>query len=49
MVAVMAPRAGKTTALAVPTILNAPGAVVATSNKPDLWASTAAPAGLGHR
>ncbi|SBW18275.1 hypothetical protein FDG2_0599 [Candidatus Protofrankia californiensis] len=41
-VAVMAPRAGKTTALAVPVILDAPGAVVATANKADLWATTAA-------
>jgi type IV secretory pathway TraG/TraD family ATPase VirD4 len=41
LLAVMAPRTGKTTALSVPTILNAPGAVVATSNKSDLWAATA--------
>jgi type IV secretory pathway TraG/TraD family ATPase VirD4 len=40
LLAVMAPRAGKTTALAVPAILDAPGAVVATSNKADLWATT---------
>jgi len=40
--AVMAPRAGKTTSLAVPIVLQAPGAVVATSNKADLWAATAA-------
>jgi type IV secretory pathway TraG/TraD family ATPase VirD4 len=40
VLAVMAPRAGKTTALAVPSILEAPGAVVATSNKADLWAAT---------
>jgi type IV secretory pathway TraG/TraD family ATPase VirD4 len=40
VLAVMAPRAGKTTALAVPAILEAPGAVVATSNKADLWAAT---------
>ncbi|RJK96120.1 conjugal transfer protein TraG [Vallicoccus soli] len=40
--AVMAPRAGKTTSLAVPAVLDAPGAVVATSNKADLWAATAA-------
>jgi len=39
--AVMAPRAGKTTALATPTILHAPGPVIATSNKADLWATTA--------
>jgi type IV secretory pathway TraG/TraD family ATPase VirD4 len=42
LLAVMAPRAGKTTALAVPAILGAPGAVIATSNKSDLWAATAA-------
>ena len=40
LLAVMAPRAGKTTALAVPAILDAPGAVVATSNKADLWTTT---------
>ena len=40
LLAVMAPRAGKTTALAVPAVLDAPGAVVATSNKADLWAAT---------
>ncbi|MFF5217845.1 type IV secretory system conjugative DNA transfer family protein [Micromonospora sp. NPDC000442] len=42
VLAVMAPRAGKTTALAVQSILNAPGPALATSNKPDLWATTAA-------
>ena len=41
VLAVMAPRAGKTTALAVPAVLDAPGPVVATSNKPDLWATCA--------
>lgn len=40
ILAVMAPRAGKTTALAVPAILDAPGPVVATSNKADLWATS---------
>jgi type IV secretory pathway TraG/TraD family ATPase VirD4 len=40
LLAVMAPRAGKTTALAVPPILQAPGPVIATSNKADLWAAT---------
>ena len=40
VLAVMAPRAGKTTALAIPAILAAPGPVVATSNKSDLWAAT---------
>jgi type IV secretory pathway TraG/TraD family ATPase VirD4 len=43
LLAVMAPRAGKTTALAVPAILDAPGAVIATSNKADLWMATAEP------
>jgi hypothetical protein len=42
IVAVMAPRGGKTTALSVPFVLSAPGAVIATSNKADLWAATAA-------
>jgi type IV secretory pathway TraG/TraD family ATPase VirD4 len=42
VIAVMAPRAGKTTALTAPGILDAPGAVVATSNKPDVWTTTAA-------
>lgn len=41
LLAVMAPRAGKTTALAVPPILDAPGPVLATSNRADLWAATA--------
>ncbi|HEX2806483.1 MAG TPA: TraM recognition domain-containing protein [Kineosporiaceae bacterium] len=41
ILAVMAPRTGKTTCLAVPTILQAPSWVVATSNKADLWAATA--------
>jgi type IV secretory pathway TraG/TraD family ATPase VirD4 len=39
--AFMAPRSGKTTALSIPYVLSAPGAVVATSNKADLWAATA--------
>jgi type IV secretory pathway TraG/TraD family ATPase VirD4 len=38
----MAPRAGKTTSLAVPAVLSAPGSVLATSNKPDLWTATSA-------
>ena len=38
----MAPRSGKTTAMGVPYVLSAPGAVVATSIKADLWAATAA-------
>ncbi len=37
----MAPRSGKTTALSIPYVLSAPGAVVATSTKADLWAATA--------
>ena len=41
LLAVMAPRAGKTTSLAVPPILDAPGPVLATSNRSDLWAATA--------
>ena len=40
VVAFMAPRSGKTTALAIPFVLSAPGAVIATSNKSDLWAAT---------
>lgn len=40
LLAVMAPRAGKTTALAVPPIIEAPGAVLATSNRSDVWAAT---------
>ena len=40
LLAVMAPRAGKTTALAVPPILDAPGPVLATSNRADVWAAT---------
>jgi type IV secretory pathway TraG/TraD family ATPase VirD4 len=41
LVAFMAPRSGKTTVLAIPYTLSAPGAVIATSNKADLWAATA--------
>ncbi len=41
IVAFMAPRSGKTTALAVPYVLSAPGPVVATSVRADLWAATA--------
>ena len=36
----MAPRSGKTTTLAVPHILSAPGPVAATSVRADLWAAT---------
>ena len=42
IVAVMAPRSGKTTALTTPVMLDAPGAVLATSNKPDVWTTTIA-------
>jgi type IV secretory pathway TraG/TraD family ATPase VirD4 len=38
---VMAPRAGKTTAFAIPVILDAPGPVLATSNKADLFTDSA--------
>lgn len=38
----MGPRSNKTSAVAVPRILSAPGAVVSTSNKPDLWILTSA-------
>ncbi len=41
LLAVMAPRSGKTTSLAVPAALAAPGPVVLTSNKTDAWAATA--------
>ena len=40
-VAIMAPRSGKTTTLAVPITLAAPGAVVLTSNKTEGWKETA--------
>jgi type IV secretory pathway TraG/TraD family ATPase VirD4 len=40
---VMGPRAGKTTSAAVPAVLDAPGAVVATSNKRDLCDATRDP------
>lgn len=36
----MGPRSNKTSAVAVPRVLEAPGPVVATSNKPDLWMLT---------
>jgi type IV secretory pathway TraG/TraD family ATPase VirD4 len=41
IIAFMAPRSGKTTAIGVPCVLSAPGPVVATSIKADLWAATA--------
>src|SRR5690606_29381206 len=40
VLAIMAPRAGKTTSLAIPYILGAPGPVIATSNKRDLFDAT---------
>ena len=40
IIAVMAPRSGKTTALAIPYVLSAPGPVAATSVRADLWAAT---------
>ncbi|HXL87662.1 MAG TPA: TraM recognition domain-containing protein [Streptosporangiaceae bacterium] len=42
LVSVMAPRSGKTTTAGIPFTLSAPGAVIATSNKADVWAATAA-------
>ena len=41
LLAFMGPRSGKTTSLGIPYVLSAPGAVIATSNKADLWAATA--------
>ena len=41
VLAYMAPRAGKTTALAIPYVVDAPGPALATSNKGDVWAATA--------
>jgi type IV secretory pathway TraG/TraD family ATPase VirD4 len=38
----MGPRTGKTTTQTIPYVLSAPGPVIATSNKADLWAATAA-------
>ena len=43
LVAFMGPRSGKTTSLGIPYVLSAPGPVIATSNKADLWAATAEP------
>jgi type IV secretory pathway TraG/TraD family ATPase VirD4 len=42
VLAFMAPRSGKSTALAIPAVLSAPGGAIATSNKADVWAATAA-------
>ncbi|MEU8828852.1 TraM recognition domain-containing protein [Streptomyces sp. NPDC048636] len=39
-VAIMAPRAGKSTALAIPIAEEAPAALLLTSNKPDVYAAT---------
>lgn len=41
-VAIMAPRAGKSTALAIPVAEEAPGALLMTSNKADVYAATQA-------
>jgi type IV secretory pathway TraG/TraD family ATPase VirD4 len=41
VLAICAPRTGKTTSLAVPAVLDGPGPVLATSNKADLWERTA--------
>jgi hypothetical protein len=41
VLAFMGPRSGKTTSLGVPYVLSAPGPVVATSVRSDLWAATA--------
>jgi type IV secretory pathway TraG/TraD family ATPase VirD4 len=41
LIAFMGPRSGKTTSLGIPYVLSAPGPVIATSNKADLWAATA--------
>ncbi|MFC0037208.1 type IV secretory system conjugative DNA transfer family protein [Actinomadura rayongensis] len=42
VVAFMAPRSGKTTTQSIPHVLSAPGPVIATSNKADLWAAISA-------
>lgn len=41
VVAFMAPRSGKTTTQSIPHVLAAPGPVIATSNKADLWSAIA--------
>jgi type IV secretory pathway TraG/TraD family ATPase VirD4 len=41
LLAFMGPRSGKTTSLGIPYVLSAPGPVVATSIRADLWAATA--------
>jgi len=40
ILAVMGPGGGKTASLTIPATLAAPGVVIATSNKPDLWQAT---------
>jgi Type IV secretory system Conjugative DNA transfer len=40
--AIMAPRAGKTSSVAIPAALSAPGCLVVTENKAGLWAATGA-------
>ncbi|MEU1312623.1 TraM recognition domain-containing protein [Streptomyces cinnamoneus] len=48
-VAIMAPRAGKSTSLAIPVAEEAPGALLMTSNKSDVYAATlASRAKVGH-
>ncbi|MFE0364734.1 type IV secretory system conjugative DNA transfer family protein [Streptomyces griseoaurantiacus] len=48
-VAIMAPRAGKSTSLAIPVAEEAPGALLMTSNKADVYAATlASRAKVGH-
>jgi type IV secretory pathway TraG/TraD family ATPase VirD4 len=44
-IAIMAPRAGKSTALAIPIAEEAPAALLLTSNKPDVYAATLASRG----
>ncbi|GAA4238122.1 hypothetical protein GCM10022254_52760 [Actinomadura meridiana] len=41
VVAFMAPRSGKTTTQSIPHVMSAPGPVIATSNKADLWSAIA--------
>jgi TraM recognition site of TraD and TraG len=41
LLAFMGPRSGKTTSLGIPYVLSAPGPVVATTVRADLWAATA--------
>ncbi|TDT93351.1 TraM-binding TraD/TraG-like protein [Streptomyces sp. 846.5] len=42
LLAIMAPRSGKSTSLAIPAVMSAPGCCVATSNKYDVYAATRA-------